>query len=119
MVNDSHDIDIEEWIELRPDYNSLKGSILAEWSRKHGSSREKIYSLRIAGLEDTEELLQQETDYDGTRLVLSVDEIKKKTQQELREYLRRYLTDWYYIDSSFEYFMEYHADQDIIDFCGL
>ena len=53
LVKDSHDIDIEEWIELRPDYKSLEGSILAEWSRKHGSNREKIYSLRIAGLEDT------------------------------------------------------------------
>ena len=118
LVDNSHNIGIEEWIELRPDYKSLEGSILVEWSRKHGSSREKIESLFVASSEDTEELLYQETDYDGTRLLLSADEIEKKTQQELRECLLWYL-DKYQIGYSIKDFLEMYASREVIDMCGL
>lgn len=118
LVDNSHNIGIEEWIELRPDYKSLEGSILIEWSRKHGSSREKIESLFVASSEDTEELLYQETDYNGTRLLLSADEIEKKTQQELRERLLWYL-DKYHIEDSIKDFLEMYASQEVIDMCGL
>lgn len=118
LVDNSRNIGIEEWIELRPDYKSLEGSILVEWSRKHGSSREKIESLFVASSEDTEELLYQETDYDGTRLLLSADEIEKKTQQELRECLLWYL-DKYQIEYSIKDFLEMYASREVIDLCGL
>lgn len=118
LVDDSHDIGLEEWMELRPDYKSLKGCILAEWSRKHGSSREEVHSLCLAGSKDTEELLYQKTEYNGTRLVLSPDDIEKKTQQELKEYLSWYLKDCL-IDCDIETFLTLYADQEIIDMCGL
>lgn len=113
LVDDSHDIDLDECMELRPDYKSLKGCILAEWSRKHGSSSENIYSLYIAGPADTEELLYQETENNGTRLVLSADDVEKKTQQELREYLSWYLKDCSCrcIESDLETFLTDCADQ--------
>lgn len=91
---DEGEMTCEDFVYLRPEYESLEGCILVFWWwHTYMGYDQKFVELRYAHSGETEELLHQNADYTGHRgmrvsVVMRPEEIEGLTHEELQEELK-------------------------------